>query len=175
MEFKMANKTIRIVDLSVTVNRQIEEVWQYLIDPNTMIEYCADMTNGTVELENGHNNKMCQGSKLKVVDNYKRKFETEITVCNEPTEIESNVIDGPCFEGSSEKIQLKDVTDDGVARTEVSYSWDMSGSFLFRMIQSLQFYRNIYWKYKYKSDFQRMKEILEKGEESAKRADSDKK
>eukprot|EP01083_Nonionella_stella_P093976 263614_1 len=173
IEIIMVNKTVRILDLSLTIHKSIEEVWQYLIDPNTIIEYCADMANGTVQLENGDNNKLCQGSKLEVVDNYKRKFVTEITVCNEPTEMKSKVIDGPSFVGSSENFQLKDLTNDGIARTELSYTWDMSGSFLFRMIQSLQFYRNIYWKYKYKSDFLRMKDILEKGGESAEHAKSE--
>lgn len=164
-------KSARILTVEVTIERPIEDVWQYLIRPQHEKEYMSDLSHASIKLANGVDGNIQEGSRITYVDNYHRAFMEDIVKVDEPNEIEGHLIAGD-YKGSIKKISLKDVEGESGAVTLVTFHWDMMGNVFFRWLQRAQFYRNLYWQCKYSSDYRALKEILEKGSQDETRGNS---
>eukprot|EP00558_Chaetoceros_sp_UNC1202_P002448 CAMPEP_0197241036 /NCGR_PEP_ID=MMETSP1429-20130617/7180_1 /TAXON_ID=49237 /ORGANISM="Chaetoceros sp., Strain UNC1202" /LENGTH=187 /DNA_ID=CAMNT_0042700799 /DNA_START=156 /DNA_END=719 /DNA_ORIENTATION=- len=165
-------KSARILTVEVIIERSVEDVWQYLINPQHTKEYMANLSHASIELTNGINGNIQEGSNITYVDNYHRSFIENIVTVDEPNEIEGHFIAGE-YCGSIEKIRLRDVEGESGGATLVKFQWEMVGNVFFRWLQRAQFYRNWYWRGKYATDFQTLKEILEKDNQQTRNGNGD--
>eukprot|EP01083_Nonionella_stella_P054560 144029_1 len=137
--------TVTLVQNEKVIQKPIQEVWDYLVNPNNIVKYRSHMSNGSVKLENGTNDGKLSvvGAKLHCECNDKKKTDMEVIQCDAPNKLVMKINDGP-WKGYIDTLQLDEVTkigDDKAAETIVIVSLSMEGSLVSRLMARMHLWR----------------------------------